>query len=229
MLARAAREVRPGPCTDADPIPSRRLSRAERAQVMGEVVALPDGRMAALVRVATGRGDANGELAYGYVWVVLAREGAGWRADATSAVDVSDAPHQYEGEPALVEVRLEDVDDDGEVELLSVMSTSTTLECGTGYCTARRTVVVGVSDPDAPVMANVVSSLECQTEGRASHEGTVRLRDVNADGHRDVVLRARYCPDTEQDAEGNAVQGPCRRRERVFVWDAATDRYLTPQ
>jgi hypothetical protein len=229
VLSRAASRVDAHACEAGDPdnpeiVPARALTRRERARVVGRAIALPDGRAAAIVQLATGASDANEDLARSYVLVVLA-PGAPWTSSAIAEIDVGAASFEYE-EPTVRIARLEDVDDDGELELFVVMETNTETYCGTGYCTVRRSIVADVADRAAPVTANVESSVLCDAESYEQHEGTVLLRDANGDGHRDLVLRARYCT---PDDEGNLPEGGCSPpRESVYLWQAAGDRYLPP-
>ncbi|HJL17212.1 MAG TPA: hypothetical protein RMH99_16210 [Sandaracinaceae bacterium LLY-WYZ-13_1] len=115
VLAEAATRTDPTACErpGAEPGPARAIPRADRARVLGRILALGD-RRAAVVRVATARTDANDDLAHRLFVVVLAPRGGGWRPDARAEIPLGDAPFDYGDEPALRIARLEDVDDDGE-------------------------------------------------------------------------------------------------------------------
>lgn len=227
-LDRAASTALQSPCAEDDgPRRTRTLTRAERVQVLGRVLPLPDGRAVALVRTATNDADANGELAYALHVLVLAR-GAGGLESASVAIDVGEARFQYDA-PVVVIARLEDVDDDGERELFLVLDTNTETTCGPGYCTVRRSVIVDLGVDAISVTANVASRITCQADTAPEERGTVLLRDVDGDGHRDLVHRQRLCPGDEEGADGAWITPPCEPpREHVRLWRVATDDYAPP-
>ncbi len=234
VLERAAERVPEEDC-DGDPDAPRRarrpraLARAERVAMLGRVLTLPDGRALALVRTATERADANGDLAYGLFAVTLARGAAAWERSAVTEVALEDAPFHYDA-PITRIARLEDLDDDGEAEVLLVLDTNTETACGTGYCTVRRTVVLDAGEAGVPVVANVESRRTCQADTLGRTEGTVLFEDRDGDGHRDLVARARVCGGAEPDEDGEWIVPPCDPpRESVRAWTAATDRYAAPR
>lgn len=232
VLARAASEVPGHPCESGDPdeppVPPRALTREQRAHMLGRVIALADGRRAAIVRTATGQDDANGDLAYALTLVVLEHADTAWRAVSLTALDTGDAPFEYD-EPTVMIARLEDLDDDGEQELLVVLATNTETVCGPGYCSQRRTLIVDVADRSCPVALSVTTQSTCESDLMADETGTVLFRDVNGDGHRDVVHRSRVCGGEEENEEGRWVTPPCDPpREVTQLWVAAQDRYAAP-
>lgn len=226
VLDRAAVEVPAHECEedpDAPPVPARRLTREQRARSIGRVLPVGDGRFVAVVRIATGESDANEDLAYTYYAVVRATDGT----NTSIEIDVRDAPFEYE-EPTLRLARIDDVDDDGAVELFLVLETNTQVACGTGSCAARRTVVVELAGA-LSIAANIQSSMLCEAESLGSTTGTVVLRDENGDGHRDLVLRQRVCPAPEYDAEsGEDRTFPCVREQLAYLWNHGVYRPRPP-
>jgi hypothetical protein len=228
VLDLAASEVPGDACDGGDPPPPRTLTRSQRVGFIGRVVALGDGRAAAMVRMASGSADANGELAYRFALVVLVAGNGGWSASSVTPIEVAEASFTYE-QPIILVARMDDVDDDGEAELFVVMSTSRELECGTGYCTVRRTVVIDVADGSAPVTANIAGAVTCESDGADERSATVQLRDTNRDRHRDLVLRVRECPGIRENDAGELERPPCEpAADTVYVWQEATDRYVSP-
>lgn len=230
VLDRAATEVPGHDCEsgdpDAPPVPPRRLDRAQRAAVRGRVIPLTGARFAAIVRTATGRDDANGDLAYALTLVVLERAGDAWRTASLTELDTDMAPFEYD-EPTVVLARLEDLDDDGERELLVVLSTDTETVCGPGYCSERRTLVVDVGERACPVTLNLTTQTACQSDLVEHRTGTVLFRDVDGDGHRDAVLHSRLCPGAAESPDGDEyVTPPCERpSDALHLWRAHDDAY----
>jgi hypothetical protein len=139
--------------------------------------------------------------------VLVARDGA-WHPQAAVPTPMDSAPFLYEDEAPLMIARVEDVDDDGEGELFVVARSNTPVQCGTGYCTERRTLVFEIGEATPVVTANLPTSLDCQGESSEHMEGTVLIRDTDGDGHRDLVVRTPHlCP-------GRRV-GRSQRRPRV--------------
>lgn len=229
VLDRAATTVPAEECEGADrePRPPRTLTRAERAGMLGRVIALPDGRSAAIVRRATGEADANGALAYALSLVVLERSSDAWAASVTE-LETPRAPYHY-GERVVLVARLEDLDDDPERELLVVLETDTEVVCGPGSCTERRTMVLDPNERAVPVIASVPTRSTCESTQFGSEIGTVLFRDVDGDGHRDLVRRTRACAHEEDEDGVPAEEETCQpAREIVQLWLPATDRYAPP-
>jgi hypothetical protein len=203
------------------------------SRVTGRQLDLPplsgNARRAAFVLVEDeGTTDANDDPAVILMLVVLvARDGA-WHPQSAVAAPMDNAPYLYEDDTPLLMARTEDVDDDGELELFVVAQGNTEVECGTGYCTQRRTLVFEIGEATPEVTANLATSLSCQAEVADTVQGTVLIRDTDADGHRDLVVRLRQCPAGEWDETvGDIVTPPCAPATlTTWRWNAATDRYV---
>lgn len=185
-------------------------------------------RRAAFVLAQGGQVDANDAPSFELLLVVLvARDGA-WHPQAAVPAPMDSAPFLYEDEAPLMIARVEDVDDDGEGELFVVARSNTEVQCGTGYCTERRTLVFEIGEATPVVTANLPTALDCQAESSEHIEGTVLIRDTDGDGHRDLVVRTRLCPGAEWDeASGDLVSPPCAPAVlTTWRWNAADDRYV---
>src|SRR5690606_30410124 len=131
---------------------ARPIPRELRARMLGRAITVPAGpgdarpRRVALVRVATDQADANGAIAFRLMVVLLAGSGRAWTSLGHAEIPLENAPFDYE-ETLLRIARLEDVDDDGEQELLVVIESQTEVQCGTGYCSVRATAVLDVAEP----------------------------------------------------------------------------------
>jgi hypothetical protein len=200
--------------------------------MMGRQVVLPaasgqPARRAAVVLVAGGTADANGAPSQRAYVVVLAQAEGAWRDSAAVEVPLEDAPFAYE-EGVVRIARAEDVDDDGELELLLVLQTNTEVQCGPGYCSRSRTVVLEVAQRVA-VTVNIGTGLSCQGATMETENATTVFRDSDGDGHRDLLHRTQVCPGLDYDDSGELVQPPCGpRTTSVRLWDPATDTYGPP-
>jgi hypothetical protein len=210
------------------------LPRTTGAQpeVTGRQLDLPplagNARRAAFVLAEGAEVDANDAPSFELLLVVLvARDGA-WHPQAAVPAPMDSAPFLYEDEAPLMIARVEDVDDDGEGELFVVARSNTPVECGTGYCTERRTLVFDIGDATPVLTANLPTSLDCQADSSDRLEGTVLIRDTDGDGHRDLVVRRRTCPGAEWDeASGGLVSPRCAPAVlTTWRWNAADDRYV---
>ncbi len=239
VLGEAATETLAVQCEgEGTPRAARAIPRDRQARMIGRAVrvASPAGdaraRRAGLVRVATERTDANDDLAYRLFVVLLAGSGRSWTALAHTEIPLGDAPFDYEDDDGeLIRIaRAEDVDDDGEQELLVVLESQTEVQCGTGYCSARATAVLDLFEPSLPLLALSRTQLTCQAEVTETLRGTTTFRDVDGDGHRDLVVRTQSCAPAEFDDDAAEFRDPVCAPASTVVhrWDAATDRYLAP-
>lgn len=232
VLRLASTETRSARCDTGEPSSRASVEASLRARMMGRQVVLPavgsqPVRRAAVVLVASDVADANGTPSQRAYVVVLAQAEGTWRDSVAVEVSIEDAPYAYE-ESIVRIARMEDVDDDGEAELMLVLQSNTEVQCGTGYCSRSRTVVLEVAQRVA-VTANVGTGLACEGETMETENATTLFRDTNADGHRDLVHRTQICPGFDFDNTGEMVQQPCgARTSTVRLWDAATDTYGVP-
>lgn len=201
-------------------------------RVTGRQLDLPplagNARRAAFVLAQGGQVDANDVPSFELLLVVLvARDGA-WHPQAAVPTPMDSAPFLYDDEAPLLIARVEDVDDDGEGELFVVAKSNTEVQCGTGYCTERRTLIFEIGEVTPVVTANLPTALDCQAESSEHVEGTVLIRDTDGDGHRDLVVRTRLCPGAEwDDASGGLVSPRCAAAVlTTWRWNAADDRYV---
>lgn len=235
VLSEAATETAPRECEEGGtPGQARVIPRDQQAHMVGRAIRVASpagdsrGRRVGLVRVATERTDANADLAYRLFAVLIAGSGRSWTPLAHTEIPLGDAPFDYED--TLVRIaRTEDVDDDGEAELMVVLESNTEVQCGTGYCSQRATAVLDVQDDTLPLLAVAPTQLTCQAEIETAR-GTTSFRDVDGDGHRDFVVRVQHCAAAEYDETTYEPLAPvCAPAETtVRRWDAATDRYLPP-
>lgn len=113
-----------------------------------------------------------------------------------------------------------DLDADGEQELLLAAHYE-----GPGTRRAARFLHEAIWVVDVAPELRIVLALERRRYGDGEHDPFVgrwhRFRDVNGDGHPDVVLEVLECrrnPDWVRDPEPF-----CRRSRREILWNAATD------
>jgi hypothetical protein len=236
VLNEAATETAPNQCDDdGTPRPVRAIAREHRARMLGRAIPVPSiagdarTRRLGLVRIATDRTDANDDLAYRLMVVLLAGSGRSWMAIGHTEIPLGDAPFDYED--TLIRIaRTEDIDDDGEQELLVVLESQTEVQCGTGYCSLRATAVLDVADTSLALVASVRTQSTCQAEVVESERGTTSFRDTDGDGHRDFVVRTQHCDAAEFDDDTAEYRDPVCQPTVTVVhrWDASTDRYLAP-
>jgi len=236
VLSEAATETAVNQCDDDGTVRGvRAISRADQARMLGRAIPVPTvagdarTRRLGLVRIATERTDANDDLAYRLMAVLLAGSGRTWSPLAHTEIPLGDAPFDYED--TLIRIaRMEDVDDDGEQELLVVLESQTEVQCGTGYCSVRATAVLDVADPALPLLAWAPTQLTCQAEVMDTARGTTSFRDTDGDGHRDFVVRTQACAAAEFDEDASEYRDPVCQPAVTVVhrWDASTDRYLPP-
>lgn len=224
----AATQQQSLPCTDGEAGDAVPVGTA--LEMLGSQIVLPRRsgapRRGALVLAASGKADVNGESAWRLFLVVLRHTNDVWARDGVREVPLGEATFVYEDRSVHI-ARTEDVDDDGEEELLVVLSSSTEVQCGTGYCTRRRTLLFDLEDASPALVANVPTALHCQAEVMDMVRASTVFQDQNGDGHRDLVLRRRHCPgSTDMDEAGEFVMPPCQRRpDTVRLWVPGTDRY----
>jgi hypothetical protein len=237
VLSEAASVVPARPCDeeeDEEARPELQIPRAQRAELISRQRSLPESTLAsgvvrrrrvALVRVATGVADPNDAFAYALYAVALRSDGEGpWVQDAHTKIELGTAAYFYGrelGESELKIFRLRDLDDDGEVELQIVLETNTQVQCGTGYCSVRRTVLLDTRDEGLPVVANVTTRMACQAAVLDQYRGTVIFRDTNADGHRDLVVRRRVCVYSEELQDRRCAHAV----STTYRWAGGVDRY----
>lgn len=232
VLRYAAAETRSVPCEGGEGGSRTSLEPGLRARMMGRQVVLPAAggqaaRRAAVVLVASGTADANGDPSQRAYLVVLEQAEGAWRDSAAVEIPLEDAPFAYEDSIVRI-ARVEDVDDDGEGELMLVLQSNTEVQCGSGYCSRSRTVVLEVVQRVA-VTVNIGTGLTCQGEAMDTERATTVFRDVNGDGHRDLVHRTQLCLGFDLDDSGEPFQPPCgARTTTVRLWDASTDTYGPP-
>jgi len=185
-------------------------------------------RRGAFVLIDGGSVDANDAPSIRLLLAVLVASPSGWQAQAVVEVPLDGAEFLYEDAAALGIARLEDIDDDGELELFAVATTHTEVQCGSGYCSLSRTMIFDVGDSESTLVANISTGLSCQAESEQREEATTVLRDTDGDGHRDLLVRRRVCPGMEYDGE-DFVTPACERPVIVtWRWNAQSDRYVPP-
>lgn len=218
------------PCHDVERPETANVPSQHRAKVVGRQITLPEQngtrRQAAFVLVPTNVGDANNDPARRLFLVVLHASSPGWSPRAQVEVPLGDAPHFYEYETHLRIARLEDVDDDGEEELFVVLSSDMAVECGTGHCFRRRTLVFDLL-PQPVLTANVRTGLSCEAGAMDTERASTSFVDTNGDGHRDLVRVSRFCEgDLDGVRDGEPLCHPGVRT--VYRW-LPSDRYDSPR
>lgn len=188
-----------------------------RIGLVGDPVPLPDGGHVAIVRAALGRRDASGTEGSRLFAVGLRprRGGRGWdrrRMELDFGV-IGIA------RPVVHAARLEDVDDDGELELFLDVEVETSTDCDLGHCTVRRIWILDALDPSFFRGALHERSFTCDGAHAERRTAEITLRDVDGDGHRDIVVSEHRCV---VDRQGERV---CRDQEQAHLWRAERDDY----
>lgn len=117
--------------------------------------------------------------------------------------------------------RAEDVDADGELELVMVVRWIVAVVCGPGQVWQSELVVV-----DLVPTARIALSLALESyfeSGMYTQRGHVTHEDRDGDGHPDVRVRLRDC---DVDDEGAERCGPARYQD--YLWRADTDTFAAP-
>lgn len=114
----------------------------------------------------------------------------------------------------------EDADADGEPEIQAVVRSGMAVLCGLGEITEREVFYINAGRGKALSLAASVQ-LRQSAAGRDIFRATTRLSDENGDGHPDLMVRSRQCPESE-------FIGECAQESvevTQHLWDPEHDRW----
>lgn len=183
VRSRASEVSRPA-CHEGTTTP---IARADRVALVGERITLASGGVAALTRVAAGLHEPDGTAAYEHDVVVLDRRGAVLRMQSldfgVGAVRADLVVHDF---------RAEDMDDDGEPELVVDVEVVGATDCSLGRCAVRRLWFLPLREGGSSGIL-IERSSTCDGPAGEQRSSEIEIRDVDGDGHRDVVTREHRC------------------------------------
>jgi len=167
---------------------------------------LDDVRAVAVVRTQKGSGDS---ASFRVSLVRLKQESEVWAPAGIREIETWNAHDELGRDGTIaVNLRVQDVDDDGENEVLARFRLDW-MCCGAG-ATARRTLVV--LNDDAELSEAAYIHLD-ESIYRGATTGKERFEDRNNDGHRDLVVKWKAVYEGEPDDSG----------ENVHTWMAKQD------
>jgi hypothetical protein len=140
--------------------------------------------------------------------------------------------------PAVLDVRVGDLDTDGHPEAAILLRYGTQPVCPVGYTTRGQFVVVR-ADPVARLAASILTQELPQGEVLPHHRGHVTWTDANHDGHPDITVMGQSC---SGDMPAPADAGPmvnrygeledhpwidqCEPMHDVYYWHPDTGTWL---
>lgn len=200
------------------------IAKQEKVRVLGKPLPLGDGRF--VCTICRQPGEGLGEHAR-LIVLVVSRVADGARIESRVELQAGrshfagdeddDADFGFlagEDEPAVLARDVGDLDGDGEVEAWLVVKYSE-IERAVGEVQRKHTFVIDV-DPAASVAFSRITSL-WGLESECDIDQTLRLRyrDVDGDGHPDIVLKGKL----EKEC-GEVVE-----IEETHLWDEASDTW----